>query len=353
PGVFGGLPTSGSFGASSASGLFGAPSASVSFGASSAPGVFGAPSASVSFGASSAPGLFGASSTSGVFGAPSASVSFGASSAPGLFGASHGRGNGTAIKEKCFVPLSCKSGGSADKVLKEVTVSEKKRSWNEEGDMLGWSTVCNNVNEGGSIAETDNDGCTVEIDKVLAELPKRQRDKKAKAHVQLNALVGRGEEQLHEMCDDQPPTVIEKLINPPINSAIAVFIKLSDIQQKISTDNNAKESRLLSFIAAMVASTLPNSPSEKDLLKSLLEKSSEEIRIREVNESQYVVECDAGQLVTVPSILLAIHWKIRLNKLCGIETQNLLIQFLSVVVGTTRNGAMESLAKQVIAALDA
>uniref|UniRef100_A0A914W649 Uncharacterized protein n=1 Tax=Plectus sambesii TaxID=2011161 RepID=A0A914W649_9BILA len=103
----------------------------------------------------------------------------------------------------------------------------------------------------------------------------------------------------------------------------------------------------------MVASKLPNSPSEKDLLKSLLKKSSDIISIREVDESQYIVECDAGQFVTVPSILMAIHWKIRLNQLCGIATQNLLIQFLSIVVGTTENGAMEGLAKQVIAALDA
>uniref|UniRef100_A0A914WSY5 Uncharacterized protein n=1 Tax=Plectus sambesii TaxID=2011161 RepID=A0A914WSY5_9BILA len=224
---------------------------------------------------------------------------------------------------------------------------------NEKRDIMGRSTVCCDEGEVGSVLGADNDSGDLKAGKVLAELPKRQRDKKAKPHLQLNTLVGRVEKHLNEMCDDQPPTVIEKLISAPIDSAIAAFVKLSDIQQKTSTNDNSKENQLLSLIAAMVVSKLPNSPSEQDLLKSLLEKSPDEIRIREVNKIQYVVECDVGQLATVPSILMAIHWKIRLNQLCGIETQNLLIQFLSVIVGTTESGVMESLAKQVIAALDA
>uniref|UniRef100_A0A914W6T1 Inter-alpha-trypsin inhibitor heavy chain H3 n=1 Tax=Plectus sambesii TaxID=2011161 RepID=A0A914W6T1_9BILA len=193
--------------------------------------------------------------------------------------------------------------------------------------------------------EADEESWTVAPEKLLGE--------KAKTDMQRDALVGREEKQLNHMCHDQPPTIIEKLINIPIDSAIAVLRKLNDVQWTTYIDDNAKETCLLSLLAAVVASKLPNSPSEKDLLKSLLEKSSDKISMREVDESQYVIECDAGQLVTTSSILMAIHWKIRLNQLCGIETQNLLIKFLSIVVGTTENGAMESLAKQVIAALDA
>uniref|UniRef100_A0A914UZC7 Inter-alpha-trypsin inhibitor heavy chain H3 n=1 Tax=Plectus sambesii TaxID=2011161 RepID=A0A914UZC7_9BILA len=212
-----------------------------------------------------------------------------------------------------------------------------KCSSNEKRDIMGRSTVCCDEDEVGSVLGADNDSGDLKAGKVLAELPKRQRGKKTKTHMQLNNLVGRVEKHLNKMCDDLPPTVVEKLINTPIDSAIAAFNKLNDIQSTTSIDDNGKENRLLSLIATMVASKLSNSPTEKDLLKSLLEKSPDEIRIREVNKIQYVVECDVGQLATVPSILMAIHWKIRLNQLCGIETQNLLIQFLSVIVGTELN----------------
>jgi hypothetical protein len=75
--------------------------------------------------------------------------------------------------------------------------------------------------------------------------------------------------------------------------------------------------------------------------------------IKENGAHQFVVEYSADQLAPATSILLAIQTMVRLNRLCSITSQNQLVKFLSVTVGSMESGALETLAKQVITAIDA